>query len=84
MYDPEVKPSIPIGLVQALTRRRSQQPAPASNDRPGDKSPLGSPGEQTVEQQQAAPPPQKKKRGHVLKEQRDELIKGILGNILKQ
>ena len=70
--NPKVQPEIPTGLIQAL-RRRQAAPAPAP--------------EQSAGQQAAPPPPaepqQPTKRGHVIKDARDELLRGIFQGILK-
>ena len=71
LQNPKVEPSIPSGLIQALTRRREHAPAP------GATSP-------TTAAQPDAPAQLPKKPAQVLKDARDELLKGILGNILKQ
>jgi AsmA protein len=85
---PKVQPTIPASLIKAVTRRRSEQP-PAAASAPAAPSAPAAASDQGVPLGQPAPPPQQaqpelpRKRGHVIKDARDNLLKGILGNILK-
>ena len=88
--DPSVKPEIPVGLIQALRRRRASEPAPAAATAPVPTAPApgagwGAPApSQPPAEQQAQPEPQQPtKRGHVIKDARDEAIKGILKGLFK-
>jgi AsmA protein len=77
--DPKVSPEIPSGLISALRKRRSSQPA-ASAPAQGRNNSRSNP------DQRASPPPDQpapKKRGHLIKESRDDLLKGLLKGILK-
>jgi len=92
--DPAIKPEIPVSLIQALRKRRASEPAPApaaSAPAPAATAPgsgWGAPIPQQPDRQQQADQrqqtePQQPKRGDVIKDARDEAIKGILKGLFK-
>jgi AsmA protein len=78
--DPKVTPTIPAGLIRALRKRRTPQPAPAQ---PAATAPAPAPTQQPPPQQEATQPQQPQKSGHVIKDTRDKLLQDIFKGILK-